>query len=382
MKKIVLFVILITIILGAIKLIKNKKDDLSSLQTAQKPIFSLNVVEEKRRNIEQSSSFTAKLESSKSINLATKVTGFIEKIYVNENDIIKKGDLIIKIDSKELNESLKQIKNSIKSIQSSLQSIKANISSLENDLNASKNRLNRNSILYKAGGLSKENFELSNVEYEIKKSKLDSTLKSIEAKEYELKAMKNSYDSKKASLDYYNIKASKDGIAGEIFVNEGDLITANKAILTILDNKQKLTFSFASKDIIKGLEVIINDSNNLTKAKITKILKSANNSLYQAEIDLDTNLDLSIDSFVNIKVITKKTNDFSLPINTILHKKDGTYIVVYENELFKFKKVEVVLQDDKFVVLKERVNQKVALASASKLATLPSSNNYKIVEEK
>lgn len=386
MKKIVLFVILIAIVLGAIKLIKDKKEDLSSLETAKKPIFSVNVVNEEKRTITQSSSFTAKLEASNSINLATKVSGFIEKIYVSENDIVKKGTLLIKIDSSEIVESLNQIKNSLKSIEFSIESLSANINSLENDLKASKNRFNRNNILYKAGGLSLEKLESSEVEYKIKKAKLDSTAKSIEAKKYELKAMKNSYDSKKASLEYYNIKASQDGVVGNIFLNNGDLCTAGKPILNLLDTKQKLTFLFASHDIKEGLEVLINNQkkqNKQIKAKITKVLKSASNSLYQGEISLDSNnsLDLPINSFLEIEVITKKATEFSLPSNTILYKKDGTYVLIYENKLFKFKKVEIVLANDEFVVLTERIKQKVALASESKLAILPVSNNYKIVEK-
>lgn len=382
MKKIVLIVILILIVVGGIKLIKDTKNDLASLETAQKPIFSVNVVSVEKRTIEESSSFSAKLESDNTVDIATKISGFIEKIYVSENDIIKKDDLLVKIDSSEVDESLKQISNTIKSMEFSVDSIKANISSLENDLKASQNKLDRNNILYKAGGLAKEALEFSEVEYEIKKSKLDSTQKSIEAKRYELKAVQNSYDSKKASLEYYDIKASQDGIVGNIFLNNGDLITAGKTILKLLDTKQKLTFLFASKDIKEGLEVLINNS---IKAKISKVLKSASNSLYQAEIDLDidlsTALDLPINSFVDIKVITKRTTDFSLPSNTILHKKDGTYVVIYENKLFKFKKVEIITEGEDFVITKDKIMGKVALASESKLAILPSSNNYKIVEK-
>lgn len=381
MKKIVLFMILIAIILSAVKLIKDKKEDLGSLETAQKPIFSVNVVSAEKRLVEENSSFIASLESDNSINIATKVSGFIEKIYVSENDIVKKGDLLVKIDNKEVNESLNQIVNSLKSLEFSIDSIKANTNSLENDLKASKNRFNRNNILFNAGGLSKEKLEISEVEYEIKKAKLDSSNKSINAKEYELKAIKNSYNSKKASLEYYNIKASQNGVIGNIFLNNGDLITAGKTILNLLDTKQKLTFLFPSNNIKEDLEVLIN---NKTKAKISKVLKSASNSLYQGEISLDskTSLDLPIGTLVDIKVITKKSDGFSLPINTILHKRDGAYVLIYEDKLFKLKKVEIEVQNEEFVILKEKISQKVALASESKLAILPSSNNYKIVENK
>jgi translation elongation factor EF-Tu-like GTPase len=159
-----------------------------------------------------------------------------------------------------------------------------------------------------------------------------------------------------------------------------------KTILTLLGKNQKLTFTFANDDIKKGLEVTIDANANLnvkkiTKTKITKILKSTDKYLKVAQIDLDTPLNLPVGSFVNIQVTSKKLTGLALPINTILHKNDGNYVVIYENDVFKFKKINILAQSEDYIVIGENISQKIALASESKLAILPSSNNYKIVEK-
>ncbi|KAB7886523.1 efflux RND transporter periplasmic adaptor subunit [Poseidonibacter ostreae] len=387
MKKLILFIILIVLVLAGIKLIKNKNDELANESFAVKPIFTVNVVKAKSKIVEERSTFIAKLESTLAPKISTKVAAYIKKVHVVENQEVKKGDLLISIDSKEIEKSLIQIKNSIKSIQLSIDSMNANVSSLRNETKASKSKLDRNKILYKVGGLSKEKFENSEVEYQLKKAKVDSTLKSIEAKTYELKAIENSYDSKKASLEYYNIKSPINGIVDSIMLKTGDMALAGKTILTLLSKEQKLTFTFSNSEIKKDLEVIVNnDSNNNVKTKISKILKSSDKFLYQAQIDLNTYLDLAIGSFVNIEVITKKQEAKALPINTILHRKDGTYVVLYEedenkNAKFSFKKVEVLVQSEDYVITNPVIEQSVALASESKLVILPSSNNYTIVEK-
>ena len=383
MKKLILFIILIALILGGIKLIKDKNDDLANEPKAVKPIFTVNIVKAKLKTVEETSNFIAKLESKNAPKISTKVAAYIEKVHVVENQEVKKGDLLISIDSKEIEDNLNQIKNSIKSIELSIQSINANVFSLKNESKASKNRLERNKILYKIGGLSKEKLENSEVEYQLKKAKVDSTIKSIEAKTYELKAIRNSYDSKKTSLEYYNIKSPINGIVDNIILKTGDMALAGKTILTLLSKEQKLTFTFSNSEIKKDLDVIINKN---IKTKISKILKSSDKFLYQAQIDLNTYLDLAIGSFVNIEVITKKQEAKALPINTILHKKDGTYVVLYEedenkNAKFSFKKVEVLVQSEDYVITNPVIEQSVALASESKLAILPSSNNYIIVEK-
>lgn len=383
MKKLILFIILIALILGGIKLIKDKNDDLANEPKAVKPIFTVNIVKAELKTVEETSNFIAKLESKNAPKISTKVAAYIEKVHVVENQEVKKGDLLISIDSKEIEDNLNQIKNSIKSIELSIQSINANVFSLKNESKASKNKLERNNILYKIGGLSKEKLENSEVEYQLKKAKVDSTIKSIEAKTYELKAIRNSYDSKKTSLEYYNIKSPINGIVDNIILKTGDMALAGKTILTLLSKEQKLTFSFSNSEIKKDLDVIINKKE---KVKITKILKSSDKFLSQAQIELNTYLDLPIGSFVNVEVITKKQDAKALPINTILYRKDGEYVVVYEedenkNVKFSFKKVEVLVQSENYIITNPIIEQSVALASESKLAILPSSNNYIIVEK-
>lgn len=378
MKKVILFIVLIVLIISGVKLIKNKSSELANAPMAQQPIFSVNVLYAKEQTIKQTDSFLAKLESHNAPKISTKISGFIKALHVKENQMVKKGALLVEIDSKEVQESLKQILNSIKSMDYAVQSIKTNILSLQIDLRASKSKLDRDVILFNAGGLAKQVYESSQVQYESKKAKLDSTLKNLEAKKYELEAMKHSYDAKKASLEYYNIKAPFDAIVDTVILREGDMAIAGKTILTLLDKKQKLTFTFANSNIKKGLEISINET---IKSKISKFLQSTDNHLQVAQIDLEAPLDLPVGSFINIQVITKTVTGLALPINTILHKSDGNYIVIYENNTFKFKKIEILAQDEEHVLIAENINQKVALASESKLAILPSSNNYQIVEK-
>ncbi|MFT7003947.1 MAG: multidrug efflux pump subunit AcrA (membrane-fusion protein) [Sulfurimonas sp.] len=378
MKKIILVIVLIVIVLSGVVLIKNKSSELKNAPTAKMPLFNVNVVNVEEKTINEKSSFLAKLESQNAPQITTKISGFIKALYVKENQVVKKGDLLVEIDSSELQESLIQLENSIKSMEFSIQSVEVNVLSLQNDLKSTEHKLFRDKILFESGGLSKESYENSQVQTQLKKAKLDSTLKSIKAKKYELKAIRNSYLSKKESLKYYNIKAPIDAIVDRVILKVGDMASATKPILTLLDKKQKLTFSFAQNNIKKGLEVSIDKTIN---AKITKILKSSEMYLSVAQIDLDATLNYPVGSLVNIEVITKNVRGFALPINTILHKKDANYVVIYEGGVFEFKKINILAQNDEYVIISENISQMIALASESKLSILPSSSNYKIVEK-
>ena len=169
-KKIILFVALILVVIGGIKVIKSKKESQANEPTAYKHQYK--VMENNTTNEEHNYElYTAKLEATQNPQITTKISGYIEKIFVEENKKVKKGDILIKIDSNEFDLSLKQILYSTKALQSNLLSLQQNIESLKLDMQLSLNTYNTNKKLYNAGGISKEKLDLSQIVYDQKKAK-------------------------------------------------------------------------------------------------------------------------------------------------------------------------------------------------------------------
>jgi hypothetical protein len=71
-----------------------------------------------------------------------------------------------------------------------------------------------------------------------------------------------------------------------------------------------------------------------------------------------------------------------VPSNTLLHKTDGTYIVVYENKKFSFKKVDLLMENTEEAIIKQCTTLPIAKASEAKLALLPSYGEIYIDGEK
>ena len=301
MKKIVLFIITILLIAGGFKLIKEKKEEISNEKKAFVHVYKpLETKQEK--SSDKFETFSAKLEALQNPKISTKVSGYITKIFVEENQEIKKGQKLVSIDDLEYKQTLLQLTYSINALKSSVDSFISSLNSLKLDMQLSLKEFETNKKLYKIGGISKDKLNFSEVIYEQKKAKYDSTLKTIESKKNELNSQQAFLDSKNNLQEYYSLKSPIDGFIEEISVDIGDLSSVNKPILSLVSKEQKLSFLFASEEIKKNQEVYIDDKKI---GVIESINISAKNYIKEANIKLDKNLSNPINSLISVKVRIK-----------------------------------------------------------------------------
>lgn len=301
MKKIALFIIMALLIAGGFKLIKEKKDEISNEKKAFVHVYKpLETKQEK--SSDKFETFSAKLEAVQNPKISTKVSGYITKIFVEENQEIKKGQKLVSIDDLEYKQTLLQLSYSINALKSSVDSFISSLNSLKLDMQLSLKEFETNKKLYKIGGISKDKLDFSEIIYEQKKAKYDSTLKTIESKRNELNSQQAFLDSKKKLQEYYSLKSPIDGFIEEIFVDIGDLSSINKLILSLVSKEQKLSFLFASENIKQNQEVYIDDKKI---GVIESINISAKNYMKEANIKLDKNLSNPINSLISVRVRIK-----------------------------------------------------------------------------
>ncbi len=341
-KKIIFIIITLIIIVWAALYLKKQKEQVDNLPVAKEYLKSVDIVLTKEEQISQKREFLAEILPSKSANIATKFTARIKKIYVNENDKVTKGQLLVSLDDKE--------------VLSALSSLKEQQNAQKIDVANAKKIYTRNIKLYKTNTISKDVLDNSKVAYYAKLSALKATAEKI------IQA--------KAQLQYLNIKAPFSGIIGSKLLDDGSLASAGKAIITLNTNDQKLIFLFSQNDkkITKNQRVFL-DGNAV--GYISKIYDDAKNSLLVAEVKLDKKLPYANKSYKTIEVEVGSIKACTLPLNALLHKQDGTYVMVYKDKKFSQKKVQIILENSKKVAISSCLKEPVATASEAKLSILP-----------
>ena len=345
-----LIIVAIVIFLGK-SLLEKRKEEVVNAPIPQKSNIVVNTIKAEDKEIELSESFLAKVDSVKSINISTKIAGYITSIKVKEGDYVKKGDVLIFIDDNDIN--------------SNIDILKLTLNQQLNDFNLAKDIFTRNKKLYSVGGLSKELLDTSKV--------------LMLGKEMLQKSTKEKIKQLVKQKDYLIIKAPFDGEVQNIILYGGDLAVVGKPILTMNNRIKKLIFSytFDTKNIKVGQNIFYKNQNI---GEITLIKSMANQGLAQAEIVINRDFNIPIGTNITIDVITDSARGCVVPNSSILHKKDGDFIMVYKKGKFHKYKVNTTLSSNTESILKNCPKEQIAIGAETMLSKLETYNRVGIIK--
>ena len=185
---------------------KNKQPQ----QQAKGPM-KLNVQKVKKQDVVVYQQYSANLEGQQNVEIRPKVTGFIQKIYIDEGQIVKKGQLLFKLETASLSQD------------ASAEKAKVNAAQVEVD---------------RLIPLVERNI-ISNVQLETAKANLAQA--------------KSNYNSIIANINYANITSPVNGVVGSLPFKEGSLVsgTMTEPLTTVSDTKNmRAYFSMNEKELL------------------------------------------------------------------------------------------------------------------------------------
>lgn len=209
-----------------------------------------------------------------------RVGGYVDSIYFDENTYVKKGQLLLKIDDRDLKIKLKQAENAVKSAVSNVDVSRSNVSTTEGNLDviqanidlartkldqAEKNYV-RYANLIKDHSITQQQFDAVKADRDAATAQLRSAQSQYEQAKRQISAVKSqvgatatTIDSRQADVDYdklqlsyTNIYAPASGIASKKAVQAGQLIQPGQSLFAIVDMSQLyVTANFKETQIEK-----------------------------------------------------------------------------------------------------------------------------------
>lgn len=155
--------------------------------------------------------YTANLEGQQNVEIRAKVNGFIQKIYVDEGQVVKKGQLLFKLETQTLNEDASAAKAAVQAAQVEVDRLKPLV----------------------------DRKIISNVQLETAKAKLAQA--------------KSAYGSVAANIGYGTIVSPVNGVIGSLPLKEGSLVsaTSQEPLTTVSDTKVvRAYFSMNEKQLL------------------------------------------------------------------------------------------------------------------------------------
>lgn len=364
MKKIIWILITVLLIFGGVILVKKKKEELQNLPTPTPVAIVVEKAMPKVMEVNQTKGLLGRYYAIKQASIATKLPGYIKHIYTKEGAKVEKGELLLQLDSSEVEAQIAAQKALVESLKNQIEAQKALLRAAVVDERNTYKSLLRDKKLYRAGALAKEKLEMKEALYAAKKAKVASAKAALAAKQRELKAAIAALKAKEELLSYAKIKSPYEGVVAKIFFKEGSFAPLGRPLVQLLGKRWVIDATF-SDGVEKGMKAKV-----LGRVfTINKILPQSLNSLKIARIE-PANLPLPNDSQVKVDVIQKSGRGYALPIKALYEEKNNYYVFVYEKGRFKPVKIDIKILGERYFIPTPAIKEPVAIGSNEKLAKL------------
>jgi RND family efflux transporter MFP subunit len=263
-----------------------------------------------------SSEYVADIHSLKNVELRARVKGYLDKIFVDEGQTVKQGEVLFSISKQEYSEELIKAKANLKSALADVKAAEVDVQNVQTLVDKK---------------------VVSKTELEMSQSKLEAANAKVEE-------AKTDISSAELNLSYTDIKAPFDGIIGLIPNKTGSLINEGTLLSTISDNKEVFAYfnvpeqeylNFSKQDNEnKTVQLVLaNNETYPVKGKVetveSEIDKGTGNITFRARFE---NPDFILKNGSAGKVILKKEikNAILIPQKCAFEVQDKNYVYVVD----------------------------------------------------
>ncbi len=191
------------------------------------------------------------------VRISPKVTGIIEKLYIDDNQHVKKGDLLLQIDDRDYKVRYEQAKAAYEMALYKQKSAVVDKNAAETDLKVAKQDFDRYKNLFEKGAVSQQEYDRAKSKFDLAKANFENAQQAVFSKEKnkvadaELKKLEAAMKQAQLELSYTKIYASDDGKITNRSAEEGAFINAGAPLFSIVPDKRWVVANFKETQLNK-----------------------------------------------------------------------------------------------------------------------------------
>ncbi len=260
---------------------------------------------------------SGKVEAAKSANISTRTMGYVDKVYVQVGDKVRKGELLLSVNNADISAKLAQVNASITEATAAF-------------TNAEKD-YNRFTALFQENSASQKELDDITAQYKMTKARLESA-----------NQMKNGVN---AQMGYANIRAPFNGVVTNKFINAGDMANPGMSLLEVESpSTYQVSAMVPESEILQiknnaEVTVQLNALNQTIKGKVVEVSTSSKSTggQYLVKANLDkTDVNIMSGMYATVQFPVERNNTSSaimIPIEAIVKngQLSGIYTVSQSN---------------------------------------------------
>jgi HlyD family secretion protein len=216
-----------------------------------------------KRTIIETVYSSGKLFPATELEITSNVSGTIIELFVKAGDLVKKGQILAKVDPEALVSIVERAEAATEGSKAQLEAVKAQKKQLEAQFDNTKIIFERNKKLYEEGIVSKAEYQAAEASYNTSKANIEAAIQNILAAEFTVKSSEATVKEQKKNLSQTRIYAPIAGVVSTLYKKQGEQVVgtaqmAGTPILKIANLKTvEIRVDVNERDI---LNTIIGDS--------------------------------------------------------------------------------------------------------------------------
>ena len=319
---VLLLVALVAAVAWRLNEVAGKSDSSKGKRLSDKPV-PVEVADITRQSVQLIRRFTGTLKANAEFIVAPKIAGRLQLVHVDLADRITRGMVVAEIDQAELKQQVAQA-------EAELLVAKANHSEAQQLLVIAERELKRIEKLRKTGVSSAAQIDTASAEQLAKAALVNVTRAKITKAEAELEAARIQLQETTIKADWRG--GSDERLVAERYVDEGETVSANTALLKIVELDPLIAvFAVTEADyanLSQGQPVQLSTDafvGETFAGKITRISPVFSEDTRQARVEVtidNARLKLKPGMFVRLEVVIRQANDAIVIPERALYKRD------------------------------------------------------------
>jgi HlyD family secretion protein len=202
---------------------------------------SVTVEKIEARDLESIVSASGKVQPKRSVNISAETMGKVVNLAVNEGETVKRGQLLLEIDPRNLETQVQNREASLATARSQLDQTKAQIENSKVALREAEDTFKRAQGMFKAGLMSREQYERAQNDLERQKTNLLVSEQNKRTQEQRIKMEEANLTTARYDLNKVRMVSPIDGLVTRRNIEEGEtavvgtMNNAGTVLLTIAD---------------------------------------------------------------------------------------------------------------------------------------------------
>jgi len=299
------------------------------------------------------------VQSRVPVTVSTKITGILEKLYVDHGDLVKQGQLLTELDAQELKSRVNASRATLRRFERDLNRARATVAKTQANLALAQSDYRRDVEVFKKGVISEAAMDTTKAALEVAESEYAEAQASLAALEAAHDQAASEVNVAEANLSYTQIVAPMDGLITVRTAEVGDTVTPGTPIFQMVDLTTIWVEAWIDETQIahlrEGQQASIRlRSGRVFQGEVVRLNKQADTVTRELEVDVQFKTlpePLVIGEEAEVHITTGKEKALVVPLSSVFLWQGKTGVLMVKHSRATFQPVSLGVQDGRNVVV-------------------------------